>query len=48
MMKVELTEQEWVAIINLMSFAPYRDAQPFIQKISQQLIEQKTSSTEIN
>jgi hypothetical protein len=41
-MTVDLTEQEWVMIVNLMAFAPYREVQPFIQRISQQLMMQKT------
>lgn len=40
-MKVELTEQEWLVVLNAMSLAPYREVQPMITKISDQLVSQK-------
>jgi hypothetical protein len=41
MLRVEMTEQEWIAVMNMIALAPYRDAQPFIAKMSQQLTAQK-------
>lgn len=42
-MNVTLTEQEWMVALNAMALGPYREVQPTIQKISNQLMEQKAS-----
>lgn len=44
-MKIELTEQEWVLVINAMALGPYREVQPTIQKISQQVLALKEAPT---
>jgi hypothetical protein len=37
-MNVSLTEEEWTRLLNCASFAPYREVQPLIQKVMEQLL----------
>ena len=40
-MKVEMTEAEWIAILNLLGEFPFVKVQPLIAKLGQQLQAQK-------
>jgi hypothetical protein len=42
-MTVDLTEQEWNAVINILATAAWKDANPLLVRISQQLQAQKTA-----
>jgi hypothetical protein len=46
MIKVELTEQQWIAALNAMSLAPYREIQPLIEAITKQIMAQKQATAE--
>lgn len=40
-MTIELTEQQWLQVFNLMAFGPYREVQPLLDAMSKQLLVQK-------
>jgi len=42
-MTVELTEDEWMRLLNCAALAPYSQVQPLIVKISDQILKQKNS-----
>lgn len=45
MSTVTLTEQEWQQVMAIISTAPWRDANPLLMKIGQQLQAQQTSES---
>jgi hypothetical protein len=46
-MKVELTEEEWLRVLNLLGAAPYIQVQSLIAKISEQLQAQKFATPKL-
>jgi len=45
MVKVELEEREWQAVINVLSTGPWRDVHPLLMKIGEQVRMQTNTAT---